>query len=64
MIVYNAASCIYICGNGTLCEPLFAQFPGDSWMRLYENTKGEAEHQRDIPAETPGVGGGGRLKHI
>ena len=48
--VYNGASCIYICVNGTMCEPLFAQLPGDSWIRLFENPKRAAEHQRDIPA--------------
>ena len=53
MIVYNGASCIYICVNGTLCEPLFVEFSGDSWIRIFENPKGAAEHQRDIPAETP-----------
>ena len=39
VIVYNGARCIYICVNGTLCEPLFVQFPGDSWIRYFENPK-------------------------
>ena len=53
MIVSIGTSCVYICVNGTLSEPLFAQFPGDSWIRLLENPTGAAEHQRDNPAETP-----------
>jgi len=53
VIVYNGASCARVCVLGTLCEPLFVEFPGDSWIRLFENAKGAAEHERDKPAETP-----------
>ena len=35
MIVYNGASCIYNCVHGTLCEPLFVQFPCDSWIPVF-----------------------------
>jgi len=44
---------VYICVIGTLCEPLFAIFPCDSWIRLFENPKVAAEHKRDKPAKTP-----------
>jgi len=52
-IAYNGAGGVYICVIGTLCEPLFAQFPCDSWIRLFENPQGAAEHKREKPAETP-----------
>ncbi len=40
---------VYICVNGTLWKPLFAQFHGDSWIRIFENPKGAAEHQLENP---------------
>jgi len=54
-MVYNGAGCVYICVIGTLCEARFAQFPCDSWIRLFENPKGAAEHKRDKSADTPSV---------